>query len=72
MVGRLEGGDDSPAGGVTLHALGRCPSKDPLHVATLANDLRVPAGELKSRRCVGEFHAAAVPIPGIRMRNGED
>jgi hypothetical protein len=52
-----------------LHALGRCPPKDALHVASLTNDLRVPTGQLKAGRRVVEFHTAAASA-GLGVRTG--
>lgn len=59
VVRGFEGGNDSSAGRVALHALSRRPAKHPLDVAALAGDLRMPACELKSCRRVGKLDIAA-------------
>lgn len=62
VIRGLEGGDDSSARRVALHALRRRPSKHALNMTSLASDLRMPAGQLKSCRRMGKLDIAAAAL----------
>lgn len=51
---------------MTLHALRRSATKDPLYVTTFARNLGMPAGELKAGRRVGKLNIrSATPALSI-------
>ena len=73
MVCRLKGGHDPSARRVALHTLRRRSSKNALHVAPLAYDLRVAAAEWEAGAAVVKFDVRATrTILGLCLARQHD